>query len=61
MIKRLLTEEPFRQRAVQLQRAMAATGGARRAAEIAEQALTTGRPVSRNSMDRPQEKKCLTR
>jgi MGT family glycosyltransferase len=49
MIERVLTEEPFRQRALQLQQAIAAAGGARRAADIVEEALTTRRPVRRKS------------
>jgi MGT family glycosyltransferase len=53
MVERVLTEESFRQRAKQLQQAMLATGGVRRAAEIAERALTTGQPVYRKSEDYP--------
>jgi MGT family glycosyltransferase len=47
MCERVLGETSFQQRAQFLQQAMAATGGVGRAAEIAEQALTTGRPVVR--------------
>jgi MGT family glycosyltransferase len=52
MVQRLLSDQSFRQRAKQLQQAMAATGGVARAAEIAAQALTTGKPVYRASTDR---------
>ncbi len=45
IIQRVLSEDTYRQRAKGLQQAMRAAGGARRAAEIAEQALTTRRPV----------------
>ncbi len=45
MIQRVLTEDSFRQRAKQLQQALIAAGGAPKAAEIAETALTVGRPV----------------
>ena len=47
LVKRVLAEDAFRQRARQLQQAMLAAGGAPRAAEIAEQALLTRRPVLR--------------
>lgn len=47
LVRRVLTDPAFRHRAGQLQKAMLAAGGAQRAAEIAEQALTTGRPVVR--------------
>ncbi len=47
IVRRVLTDERFRRRAQELQKAMRAAGGARCAAEIAEQALTTGRPVLR--------------
>jgi MGT family glycosyltransferase len=47
MIERVLTEEPFRRRAQQLQHAIAAAGGAPRAADIVEAAFTTRRPVLR--------------
>jgi MGT family glycosyltransferase len=49
MVRRVLNEESFRERARQLQQAMAATGGVRRAADIAEQALITGRAVPRQA------------
>jgi len=45
MIQRVLTEDSFRQRARQLQQALVVAGGAPRAAEIAETALTTRQPV----------------
>ncbi len=41
VIERVLTEDTFRRRAQELQQAMRAAGGVQRAAEIAEQALTT--------------------
>jgi MGT family glycosyltransferase len=47
LIVRMLTDDRFRQRAKGLQQAMIAAGGAQRAADIAEEALTTGRPVLR--------------
>jgi zeaxanthin glucosyltransferase len=45
LIERVLEEESFRQRAQVIQEATLAAGGARRAAEIVEQALETGCPV----------------
>jgi UDP:flavonoid glycosyltransferase YjiC (YdhE family) len=47
LVQRVLTEGTFRQRAQDMQKAFAATGGACRAADIAEQALGTRRPVRR--------------
>jgi zeaxanthin glucosyltransferase len=47
LVQRVLAEDVFRQRSRQLQQAMAAAGGAQRAAEIAEQALVSRRPVLR--------------
>lgn len=47
LVHQVLTEDRFRQRARQLQRAMLAAGGAQLAAEIAEKALTSGRPILR--------------
>jgi MGT family glycosyltransferase len=47
LINRVLADDRFRQRAKVLQQAMIAAGGAERAADIAEEALTTGRPVFR--------------
>jgi len=46
-VERLLGESCFRERAQQLQQAIANAGGAARAAEIVEQALLTGEPVRR--------------
>lgn len=45
LIDRVLTEDSFRQRAAAVGEAIRAAGGASRAAEIVEKALTTGRPV----------------
>ena len=47
LVARVLSEDTFRQRARELRQAMEAAGGAQRAAEIAEEALMTGRPVLR--------------
>ncbi len=47
LVQRILSDDAIRRRAGQLRQAMQAAGGAQRAAEIAEQALTTGRPVLR--------------
>ncbi len=47
LVERVLSEDTFRRRARELQQAMLAAGGAQRAAEIVEQALTTGRPALR--------------
>lgn len=47
VIQRVLGEEKFRRRAGELQQAMRAAGGARRAAEIVEEALLSRRPVAR--------------
>jgi zeaxanthin glucosyltransferase len=52
LITRVLTDDRFRQRAKELQQAMIAAGGAQRAADIAEEALTTRRPVLRPSSSR---------
>jgi zeaxanthin glucosyltransferase len=49
LIQRLLEEESFRRRAESLREAMIAAGGVHRAAEIVEEALTTKRPVRRDS------------
>jgi zeaxanthin glucosyltransferase len=46
LVKRVLTDDVIRQRARKLQQAMLAAGGARRAADVAEEALTTRRPVT---------------
>jgi MGT family glycosyltransferase len=48
LIQRILTDPSYRERACQLREAMRATGGVQRAAEIAEQALTSGQPVPRD-------------
>ncbi|MBT3291848.1 MAG: glycosyltransferase family 1 protein [Victivallales bacterium] len=48
MVQRVLGEESFRQRAGELQKAMLATGGVRRAADIAEQVCETRHPVLRS-------------
>ncbi|MEN6558811.1 MAG: nucleotide disphospho-sugar-binding domain-containing protein, partial [Thermoguttaceae bacterium] len=45
IIQRVLTEPSFRQRAAELRQALIRSGGAPKAAEIVERALTTGRPV----------------
>jgi len=47
LVQRVLTDDTFRRRARELQQAMLAAGGAQRAADIVEQALTTRRPVVR--------------
>ena len=47
MIQAVLTDGAFRQRAGRLQQVMQAAGGARRAAEIAEEAILSRRPVLR--------------
>jgi zeaxanthin glucosyltransferase len=47
MVQRVLAEDAFRRRAKELQRAMLAAGGASRAADIAEEVLSTRRPVTR--------------
>ena len=49
LVKRMLTEPTFRQRARELQQVMLAAGGTQRAAEIAEEALRTRCPVRRRS------------
>jgi zeaxanthin glucosyltransferase len=53
LVQRVLTEETFRRRAKELQQAMLAAGGVTRAADIAEEALATGRPVRRQSAAGP--------
>ena len=47
LVERVLTHDTFRERAKDLQQAMLVAGGVSRAAEIAEQALTTRGPVFR--------------
>jgi UDP:flavonoid glycosyltransferase YjiC (YdhE family) len=44
-IKRVSTEESYKQNAVRLQEAIRQTGGVTRAADIVEQAVFTGSPV----------------
>ncbi len=54
-ILRVLSEDTFRRRAQELEQAMRAAGGARRAAEIAEEALLTRRPCRTvAALSRPQ-------
>ncbi len=47
LVQRVLTEETFRQRTQDLRKALAAAGGVRRAADIAEEAFRTRQPVRR--------------
>ena len=47
LVQRVLVEDAFRRRAQELQQAMLAAGGSQRAAEIAEEALLSRRPVKR--------------
>ena len=47
MIRRVLTDDSFRRRSEELQQSICAAGGAKRAAEIAEEALTSRHPVRR--------------
>ncbi len=51
LVHRVLTEDSFRERARELQRALDAAGGSSRAADITEEALTTRRPVRRQSVN----------
>jgi len=44
-IKKVLTEESYKQNAVRLQEAIKTAGGVSRAADIIEQAVSTGKPV----------------
>jgi zeaxanthin glucosyltransferase len=53
LVGRVLAEETFRRRAKELQQAMIAAGGVTRAADIAEEALATRRPVRRQSAAGP--------
>lgn len=46
-IKRVLTEDSYRNNALRLQKAIYRAGGVRRAADIVEQAVSTGKPVYR--------------
>jgi MGT family glycosyltransferase len=55
LIQRVLSDDRFRQRARQLQQAMLAAGGASRAAELAEEALSTRRPIRRAAAEGPLE------
>ena len=50
MVQRLLDDNSFRQRAGTLGRTLLAAGGVDRAADIVEQVLETGRPVTRDSL-----------
>ena len=47
MVRQVLAEDRFRQRAAAIKETMVAAGGAQRAADIADEALATGRPVWR--------------
>jgi UDP:flavonoid glycosyltransferase YjiC (YdhE family) len=44
-IQRVLTEDSYKNNASKLQEAIARAGGARRAADIVEKAISTGKPV----------------
>ncbi len=55
-IERILSDESCRRRAKQLQQAMQRAGGVRRAADIAERALTTRQPVRRTDVASMQER-----
>jgi MGT family glycosyltransferase len=48
LVQRVLAEDGFHQRSQQLQSAMLAAGGVARVADIAEQVVSTGRPVHRS-------------
>ena len=48
-IKRVLTEDSYKQNAVRLQQAIQTAGGVSRAADIIEQAISTGKPVMRQT------------
>jgi MGT family glycosyltransferase len=50
MVEQVLSDDSYRRRGRELQAAMRAAGGTSRAADIAEQALLTGRPVTRQSL-----------
>jgi MGT family glycosyltransferase len=60
LIQRVLSEDVFRQRVRELQKVMIAAGGAARAAEIAEEALSTRRPVRRVSVTGPSSSRATT-
>ncbi len=51
IVQQVLTEERFRLRARELQQRLAAAGGVRRAADIVEEAVSTRRPVKRESSE----------
>jgi MGT family glycosyltransferase len=55
LAERVLAEPTFRQRAQEMQKALAAAGGTRRAADIAEEALLARRPVRRQTIGGPQQ------
>ncbi len=46
-IQKVLTNPSYKENAVRLQKAIAASGGVSRAADIIEQAIATGKPVVR--------------
>lgn len=48
VIKRVLTEDSYKQNALKLQQAIQKAGGVSRAADIIEQAVSTGKPVVRS-------------
>ena len=48
-IKRVLTEDSYKQNALRLQQAIQTAGGVSRAADIIEQAISTGKPVMRQT------------
>ena len=54
MVERVLAEDAFRRCAGQMQQAMLAAGGVARAADIAEEAITTRRPI-RQGTQQPRE------
>ncbi|MEG4329612.1 glycosyl transferase family 1, partial [Microcoleus sp. herbarium5] len=44
-IVKVLTQESYKQRAIEMQGAIGRSGGVKRAADIIEQAVLTGKPV----------------
>ena len=44
-IETVLTQESYKQRAIEMQGAMARSGGVKKAADIIEQVILTGKPV----------------
>lgn len=48
-IKRVLTKDSYKQNALRLQQAIQTAGGVSRAADIIEQAISTGKPVMRQT------------